>query len=442
MAGTDASTHELRDPALRRDSHSRQVRRAWTLLLGGFAILLVFLGVGLYAGRWYILHATMPEPATLQPVTGQGVLIHSPGQSDWRLVTGDATAREGDTISTNSGTVGWVTLFDRGTVEVSENSMVALNRMRTSRFLSSRKEFSLEPIRGTIYVGMAPRGDSAQSQMVVSAGPARVTMRDAPRSSDTGSFLVEVQRENAPGNGEGAILSVRVGVLRGIAEVETSQGVRTLSADEQTIISSTGAFGPVTEAVRELVRNGDFTRGLSDWVEYQDQGDDAGSVFGVVQRVPAEIDGSQQVAVELSRSSANIDHSDTGIQQKINQTLRVYSSLLLQADIKIDEQQPQGGGRNLTEYPMILRLNYIDLQGQTREWWHGFYIQPDWANPVPKDRATLVSRGDWHHVQFDLRNVTPLPRQISSILVYASGHGYASQVANISLSSSDAGQHR
>lgn len=427
---------------LRRRPHANQVRRAWALLLGGFAMLLLLLGAGLYTGRWYMLHATMPEPATLQPVTGQGVLIQLADQSDWRLVTGDTTTREGDTISTNSGTVGWLTLFDRGTVEVSENSIVRLNRMRTSRFLSARKEFSLEPIRGTIYVGMAPRGDFAQSQMVVSAGPARVTMRDAPQSSDTGSFLVEVQRENAPDNGEGAILSVRVGVLRGIAEVETSQGVRTLSADEQTIISSTGALGPVTGAVRELVRNGDFTRGLSDWVEYQDQGDDDDGVFGVVQRVPAEIDESRQVAVELSRSSANIDHSDTGIQQKVNQTLRVYSSLLFQADIKIDEQQPPGGGRDLTEYPMILRLSYIDLQGQTREWWHGFYIQPDWANPVPEDRATLVSRGEWHHVQFDLRNVTPLPHQISSILVYASGHGYAAQIANISLTSSDAGQHR
>jgi hypothetical protein len=113
------------------------------------------------------------------------------------------------------------------------------------------------------------------------------------------------------------------------------------------------------------------------------------------------------VALELSRSSANTDHSDTGIQQKINQTLRVYSSLQLQADIKIGEQQPPGGGQDLTEYPLILRLSYIDLQGQSREWWHGFYIQQDWANPVPEDRATLVSRGDWHHVQFDLRNVTP-----------------------------------
>ena len=172
-----------------------------------------------------------------------------------------------------------------------------------------------------------------------------------------------MQRETAPGNGEGAILSVRVGVLRGIANVETSQGIRTLSADEQTIISSTGAFGPVTEAVRELVRNGDFSRGMSDWVEYQDPGKDGGSVFGVVQLVPAEIDGNQQVALELSRSSTNTDHSDTGIQQKINQTLRVYSSLQLQADIKIDEQQPPGGGQDLTEYPLILRLSYIDLQG-------------------------------------------------------------------------------
>jgi preprotein translocase subunit YajC len=280
MAGTDAIIHELRDPALRQAPGERQVRRAWALLLGWFAILLVLVGAGLYAGRWYILHATAPEPATLQSVTGQGVLIQRPDQADWRPVAGNTTAREGDAIFTNSGSVGWVTLFDRSTVEVSENSKVTLSRMRTSRFLSARKEFTLEPIRGTIYVGMAPRGDFAQSQIVVSSGPARVTMRDVPGSSDTGSFLVEVQRETAPGNGEGVILTVRVGVLRGIADVETSQGIRTLSADEQTIISSTGAFGPVTEAVRELARNGDFSRGMSDWVEYQDPGRMAAASLG------------------------------------------------------------------------------------------------------------------------------------------------------------------
>jgi hypothetical protein len=72
MAGIDASIHELRDPALRQAPGERQARRAWALLLGGFAILLVLVGAGLYAGRWYILQATAPEPATLQSVTGQG----------------------------------------------------------------------------------------------------------------------------------------------------------------------------------------------------------------------------------------------------------------------------------------------------------------------------------------------------------------------------------
>jgi hypothetical protein len=81
----------------------------------------------------------------------------------------------------------------------------------------------------------------------------------------------------------------------------------------------------------------------------------------------------------------------------------------------------------------------VDLQGQTREWWHGFYILDDISNPVPVERGTRVSRGEWTTVNLDLRNLSPLPRQISSIVVYSSGHNYRSFVTNLSLTSSETG---
>jgi hypothetical protein len=146
------------------------------------------------------------------------------------------------------------------------------------------------------------------------------------------------------------------------------------------------------------------------------------------------------VAIEFSRGSEHDDHWETGLQQRIGQSVRIYSSLSFTADIRIDAQQPPGGGRDLTEFPLIIKINYIDVQGQPREWWHGFFVLEDPGAPIPPERATRVARGEWERIQLDLRNLTPLPTQISSVLVYSSGHSYRTFVTNLSLTSSEAGE--
>jgi hypothetical protein len=418
----------------------RHVRRAWLLLLVGFALFLVTLVVTVWSVRAYVVEATQQRAAVLEPVSGQGLLLRARGQDDWRLVTEPTTLREGDMVSTGSGSVGWITLFDQGTIEVAEDSVIRINRMRTSQLVREHKEVEIESIRGIVHVGMAPRGEFNSSVMRVVAGPVTVRMRDEIRVQQSGSLLVETQRLDPAGDENEPILSVRVAVLRGEAEVATAAGQRTLQANQQSIITADGEIGEVTGAVRELIRNGDFSRHLADWIEYQESGDDGGSVAGVIERVPVETPDGRQVAIEFSRGSEHDDHWETGLQQRIGQSVRIYSSLSFTADIRIDAQQPPGGGRDLTEFPLIIKINYIDVQGQPREWWHGFFVLEDPGAPIPPERATRVARGEWERIQLDLRNLTPLPTQISSVLVYSSGHSYRSFVTNLSLTSSEAGE--
>jgi hypothetical protein len=216
----------------------RPVQRAWFLLLGGFV---VFVGITLIAGnaaRSYVLEATQDRAAPLEVVSGQSLLVRSSTEQDWRLVSGRTTLQEGDMISTGAATAGWITLFDQGTIEVSENSLVRVKRMRTSRLIRDRKEVEIEPIRGTVYVGMAPRGEFNTSELRVQAGPVTVRMRDEIRSDRSGSFLVEAQRLDPSGDENDPVLSVRVAVLRGEASVETDHRSRTLTANQQTVIDA------------------------------------------------------------------------------------------------------------------------------------------------------------------------------------------------------------
>jgi hypothetical protein len=442
MARASGRSEPLPDTALGVRSGERQVRRAWILLIGGF---LLFLALAVLTGsvaRSYVAEATQERTATLEPVSGQSLLVRSAGDTDWRLVNERTTLREGDTVSTGAATTGWITLFDQGTIEVSESSLVRVNRMRTSRLLRERKEIEIEPIRGTIYVGMAPRGEFDTSLLRVRSGPATVRMRDEIRSEQTGSFLVEAQRLEPSGDETDPLLSVRVAVLRGEAEVETDLDRRILRSNQQTVVGAIGEMGEITQAVRELVRNGDFSRHFADWVEFHEPGGDGGAVSGTIERVPVDTDDGRIVAVQISRPSDQTDSWEAGIQQPIGQSLRVHSSLNLSLDLRIDEQRPFGGGAELTEFPVIVKLNYIDIQGQSRSWWHGFYIFDDPANPVPGERATMIPRGEWEHVSIDLRNLEPLPRQISSIVVYSSGHSYRALVSNLSLTSSETGNNQ
>jgi hypothetical protein len=439
MDNTTRPTNAIRDSAIARPNPERQVLRAWVLLLLGLAVFLALLFLAGSTAHSYVLEGTEARTATVEPVRGQSLLLRSEGEPDWRLVSERTTLREGDRISTGSATAGWVTLFDHGTVEVSENSLVQINQMRTSRLFRDRKEIEIEPIRGTIYVGMAPRGEFSSSEIRVTTGPVTVRMRDDIRTAETGSFLVETQRIDPAGDEDDQILSVRVAILRGQATVETEKLSQRLVADEQVVVDPSGEPGDVTTAKRDLIRNGDFSRQLADWIEYHGNTGNLSGESGTVERVPLDRGQGNEVALQISRASRAGDNWETGIQQTIGQSLRVHSSLNLSFDLRIDEQQPPGGGDQLTEYPLIVKISYVDVQGQNREWWHGFYIHDDPSNPVPEDRATHVEQGEWVPISLDLRDLAPLPRQISSMIVYSSGHNYRTHVTSLSLTSSETG---
>lgn len=417
----------------------RQVRRAWVVLACSALVFVVIAGGVVSATRFYLGHATRPEDARLHVVSGNGALIRSVHELEWRLITGSTEVHEGDEISTALGTVVWLTMFDGSTVEVSEDTVVRIARMRSSRYLNSTKNFILEPERGTLYVGMAAHGDYDYTEFTIRRGDAAITMADEPGRETAGSFLVEVIPAAGPpelqiGN------RVRAAVLRGEAQLTTPTTSVELRANEQAIVDAGGKIGQVTSAVRELIQNGHLQVGLSGWVEFEQQSQRTAGVMASgasVELVSENINGTPVTAVEFLRGTQQDDVVQVGIRQRVGQTLRVYSSLILQFDVKITDQRPLGGGSDLLSYPFIVKLVYIDVEGQEREWWRGYYVLEDPTLKVPLDRAARVDLDRWQHIAFDLRGLSPLPKQVTAVVVYASGQSFQTRVANISLSSGE-----
>lgn len=416
-----------------------QVRRAW-LVLGAASLLCVALITGaLTAANWIYRHSTEPEAATLKVVSGTGALVRSPDDSDWRLVSSDVTVREGDRVSTALGTVITLELFDGSTVEVTEDTIVRIARMRSSRFLKRTMLIVLEPERGTIYVGMAPRGEYAFSEITTRVGGLRVTMSDEPGRADAGSYLVEVLE--SPPDTERTEQSVRAAVLYGSATIRQRAASVRLDANQQTLIGANGAFGEVTTVVRELVANGDFSHGLSGWIEFEQEsqryaGDSTGAIVELAQDTTTT---GNEVVVELARTGNGDDVAQVGIRQRIGKTLRVFTSLLLSFEARIIAQQPTDGGAALEEFPLVVQIDYIDVDNQEQRWSHGYYAIDESQDErhIPLNRATKIDLDSWQRIVFDLRGLSPLPQQITSIVVYASGQSYQTRVANVSLTTSE-----
>ncbi|MFW6075052.1 MAG: hypothetical protein ACOC9Y_05605 [Chloroflexota bacterium] len=414
-------------------------RRAWLVLGVASTCFLAVLILVVAAARFYYQNATLPEPATVEVVGGTSALYRSEPEAEWNLIDTEMIAEEGDEISTALGTTVWITLFDGSTIEISENSIVEIERMRSSRFLNRTKEIELTVRDGSIYVAMAPHGEYQYSEVRARAGDVTVAMSDEPSRQGAGAFLLESQTVEGRGrDADESSSTVRVAVLRGAAMLSAPEHEQKLESDEQVMIEDGAVRGDITPAIRELVRNGSFQHGLSEWVEFHDSPARAsGSPDGILELRWDDISGEAATALEMSRLVESGHPASVGIRQRIGQSLRVPSSLELRLDLRIASQEPPGAGPDRDTFPLMLELNYVDVQDEERTWRRGYYIEPDPAEPVPLSEGSQVEPDAWQHLVFNLNDLQPLPRQISSLVVYASGIRYQVMVANISLTTSE-----
>lgn len=186
-------------------------------------------------------------------------------------------------------------------------------------------------------------------------------------------------------------------------------------------------------AVENLVADSYFTRPLEEvWKSFHDQGlDGDDGVDGQVSII--EVEGRR--AIQFLRQGSKENSADVGIVQDINEALPdLTSSLTLQADLKLLDQEVAGGGVKSTEYPVVFRLKYKDAQGNEHVWYHGFYYMP--GNLM--QNGEQVPKGSWR--TYDSGNLldpetglSPPPARIVSVEVLASGHDYWSMVSYVRL---------
>jgi hypothetical protein len=234
------------------------------------------------------------------------------------------------------------------------------------------------------------------------------------------------------------------------SEVTVLQGKLTLTSagqelalvdDQRAILSERGALeGPLT-AERDLVTNGEFSEGLEMWLPLSPNTEISG-------QPDAEISvesGDPEPALVFKR--LGIGHADAGLRQVIGQDVTDFETLKLLLSLRIVEQSLGVCGQQGSECPIIIRIEYVDVNGVDQVWQQGFYAQgqigPDTpdvcvACPPPLNEHQRVPFGQIAFYESDnllekLGQLGVLPAQIKSITVIGSGHSFSSQIFDVSL---------
>ncbi|MEZ4520045.1 MAG: FecR domain-containing protein [Thermomicrobiales bacterium] len=405
-------------------------RRAWTTVIACLILFAIGTGSIAFALNWIYTHATVRRGAEATIISGTGALWRSSPDNEWTIFNDSVVIDEGDEISTELGTVVWITLFDGSTLEVTERSHLRFERLRESRFSDTTRQVRIALRHGAVYATMAPVTRVEYGELEVLAPENSVIARDTATddAATSPSFVVEVPAGNAPG-----IAPFRTAAFRGSIEIETTARNFEMTGPQQYIIDNDG-LGHRTDSIRsEILANGSFIEGLEGWDPiYSAEGREPQERIGTVETTDTG-SGAREHALHIHRPESTI-WARTGVRQAIERTLRLPSALTLEFDVLIESQGAAVDGRETV--PLAIELDYTDILGQERAW-TAVYATRDGEGVLDANAFTTVIPGRWTHVIVDLHNLEPVPKVLDTIVVYASGGGYDAFMSNLSLTTGE-----
>lgn len=398
-------------------------RAAWIGLVCAFVL---FLGTTFFAGRAglsFIRSATRPATATLGVTLGP-VLVQKAQTRGWVKAENGLVLGEGDAVE-NLGPGPPVTLaFFDGTVAVLQpGASLVLDEVRTGRFPipgSPHRLLTFDLTGGQLHLDVTSA--DASGKVVVKAMGTRVTL--AP-----GEFDLQIIRQQVDGIDQCCM--TQFVDLHGTAQVYAAGETVTVRHDQRAVVPMGGVPLPLQPAARELVVNGaleaDAHGSFPGWTIVRRS--EPGGALGTV----TPLAGADGPGIHIVRTGSDV-HGETGLLQNVNLDARNLVTLTLSFDYRLLAQSLPGGGRDGSEYPLIVRVDYIESNGGLIPWYHGFFTVP--ASGEMRVNAQAhgpVVDGTWHRYDGQLLALSPRPTVIRWIELLGSGWNYAVDVSHVSL---------
>jgi hypothetical protein len=395
-------------------------RRAWACLWGAFAIWLVLFSVALVGlNGWRKTSYVTPNAELL---SRRGIVLYQ-GPRDARPASiGEGTVmEEGGTIEVPVSSEATIRLgVDGSTVYLRPSSILHLDTMRVGRFNRALTQVRLEQRSGALtfnVVGDLPDGRELELRTPHTPGPTESI------KLTKGEYLVWVQPD-----------VTRLTSYLGQARAEL--GTRVLRPRDGKWV----AFGPERQEMRQpldlpepLLANGDFSRGLGEAWSPIDVGEKGRPDVGGARTVVEEtVNNRLMRTLHVVRETAKDTHNETGLRQDVNRDVSAYRSITFSAWVKVNYASLDGGGYAGSEYPIMLRIQYVAENGGDYTWTRGFYTRNEANRPV--EIGELVPEGTWQRFTLDMTKLTHRPAYITHVDVLGSGHDFDAQVADVRLS--------
>lgn len=381
---------------------------AWVSLFLAVGLLVTFVvfaprAVGaLFSG----VHESRPTSATVLEGT---VLVQPPATATWQGLATQSDLAEGTRLRTDDRSRAFLRTREGSTVLLYNDTELAVQRMQYGRFNPASQDSVLRLFQGRVQIGVARHPAAPDRRVSVLAGEGRLDL-------GTGTYRIEMEL-----NG-----TVHFSVRQGAALVWLGSRVLEAPAGRRVVMTDNDILGPLP-LERDLLRD-PLLEHLADgsaWSPF------VVTEAGTAGTVKPQLDG---VWFERQTPEGRTDrHGESGIVQEMDRDVRDYVRLRLRTDVRTEHQTLSGGGTAGTEYPLMLRLTYLDAKGREQIWATGFYHQNDAGLSVKLGHE--IPAGEW--TTFDhltlLQEIRPAPVRLRRLEVLGSGWEYRSAVRRVEL---------
>ena len=399
-------------------------RVAWFVLLANlFACCVLAVAVPLGA-RSFILHSTRAKLANVTATQGT-VQVWPPSEKDPVAVPDRRSVTEGSAVVTDDKAKALLTLSSDTagerldtTIQLDPNTSIVLQKARAPLFQWSTDphKIGLDLRKGRIYLTTQREDDRAVQTQVLTP--------QAELMLDQGAFDVLVQGDQT-----------QVRARSGSGLVQSAGRQVTVNGGERvTVTAGQPPELPVPDTLN-LVLDGRFEGRISPpWQNF--------SSLSQANLEPGKVtleEVGQGQTVRFTRKTEDGAPNEVGLVQDVNRDVQGYDSLVLRFDLELLNQSVPGGGYQASEYPVMVRIDYTDVNGKDQFWVHGFYYLdlPSGVTWVPADtRGEKIPLGVWYN--YESPNLFALlkdarPARINKITIYAAGHDYDSRVSDLAL---------
>ncbi len=413
---------------------------AWLVLVLCFGLFCLIAYLILTTAIDYFSHSVQPQKATLLAANNSEVNVLHKGQDRFLLISQNQleSVTEGDVIRTAQGNEARLNLFDGTILELASNTEVVLteHQIRVNNFVQKEKRIIFQVRRGILKAKILPMQDYNRSLIKATMlDGAEVLLNDYTRGNyPEGTFTLELEGNNA---NRAWVSSLRSNPRP--VDVRSGGQVQALLPGERVTIER-GVPPVVQSGNRELVNNGAFIDGFDYWRVQHDQGGDGGSIEGRILPDSEIIDDGTITRTHILRYESKGNFEETSLRQDLNADVRDYAALVFKFKGRVRLQSLPGGGQAGNEYPLFMKINYTDRDGQVREFFRGFYFKAADANTRTYDRLSNELLGSqqwrdnkWEQFEIDLSQLKQKPAFINYIIVGSAGHDYETYFTEVSL---------